>query len=86
VKINNTRIFTVTAGFFLTALLIVSSMQLSQFFINNAKASTGDNIGPVNYGDVNQYEWPMWKGSETWACFNPEPAPNKLQAHIFLNV
>jgi outer membrane protein assembly factor BamB len=76
VKIHNTRIFTVTAGFFLTALLIVSSMQLSQFFINNAKASTGDNIGPVNYGDVNQYEWPMWKGSETWACFNPGPAPN----------
>ena len=44
--------------------------------ISTVSASAGDSIGEVDYGDLMQYEWPIWKGSERWDHFSAGPAPN----------
>jgi eukaryotic-like serine/threonine-protein kinase len=63
-----------------------SALQISQtLVINTVKASAGDNIGLVNYGDLNQYEWPVWKGNEAWNGFNPGPAPNSADLKWIVN-
>jgi eukaryotic-like serine/threonine-protein kinase len=81
-KVKNTS----AALLFLALLLTGAVIQLTQTFnVGSASASLGDNIGPVDYGNVNQYEWPVWKGNERWDSFSSGPAPNSADLKWIVN-